>query len=81
MGAGELARLPIYAVIIGATVATSFGDCIDRRGFLRMGSAAGLSLAQLLRLQASHALDNPGSGSLDLWKSHDAAISVRNSQP
>ena len=35
----------------------SFCDGIDRRGFLRMGSAAGLSLAQLLRLQASHAAD------------------------
>ena len=31
----------------------TFCDGIDRRGFLRMGSAAGLSLAQLLRLRAT----------------------------
>jgi len=31
-------------------------DGIDRRGFLRMGSVAGLSLAQLLRLQQTHAV-------------------------
>ena len=34
-----------------------FCDGIDRRGFLRMGSAAGLSLAQLLRLQTTHAAE------------------------
>ncbi len=33
----------------------SFCDGIDRRGFLRAGSAAGLSLAQILRLQATRA--------------------------
>ena len=32
-------------------------DGIDRRGFLRMGSVAGLSLAQLLRLQQTHAVE------------------------
>ena len=31
---------------------SEYCDGIDRRGFLRMGSVAGLSMAQLLRLQA-----------------------------
>src|SRR5262245_7146550 len=35
----------------------AFCDGIDRRGFLRAGSAAGLSLAQILRLQATHAAE------------------------
>ena len=32
-------------------------DGIDRRGFLRMGSVAGLSMAQLLRLQQTHGVE------------------------
>ena len=32
-------------------------DGIERRGFLRMGSVAGLSLAQLLRLQQTHGIE------------------------
>lgn len=35
----------------------AFCDGLDRRGFLRLGSAAGLSLAQILRLQATHAAE------------------------
>ena len=35
----------------------SFCDGIDRRGFLRVGSAAGLSLAQILQLQATRAAE------------------------
>ncbi|MDB5308036.1 MAG: hypothetical protein JWO38_2238 [Gemmataceae bacterium] len=37
----------------------AFCDGIDRRGFLRLGSAAGLSLAQILRLQATRAGEKP----------------------
>ncbi len=32
-------------------------DGIERRGFLKMGSVAGLSMAQLLRLQQTHGID------------------------
>ena len=32
-------------------------DGIDRRGFLRVGSLAGLSLAQLMQLQAAQGAD------------------------
>ena len=32
---------------------------LNRRNFLRLGSAAGLSLAQLLRLQTTHAAEKP----------------------
>ena len=34
-------------------------DGIDRRGFLRVGSLAGLSLAQLMQLQAAQGADKP----------------------
>src|SRR5438270_2901419 len=34
-----------------------FCDRLDRRGFLRVGSVAGLSLAQVLRLQAAQGLE------------------------
>ena len=34
-------------------------DGVDRRGFLRMGSVAGLSLAEILRLQSLRADDSP----------------------
>src|ERR1700704_787999 len=34
-----------------------FCDRLDRRGFLRVGSVAGLSLAQVLRLQAAQSLE------------------------
>lgn len=37
----------------------AFCDGIDRRGFLRLGSAAGLSLTQILRLQATQAAEKP----------------------
>jgi hypothetical protein len=36
-----------------------FCDGLDRRGFLRVGSVAGLSLAQFLRLQAAQGADAP----------------------
>src|SRR6266545_1847118 len=35
----------------------AFCDGIDRRGFLRAGTVAGLSLAQLLQLQSAHAAE------------------------
>src|SRR6266853_522105 len=35
----------------------AFCDGIDRRGFLRVGSLAGLSLAQILRLQTARAAE------------------------
>jgi hypothetical protein len=38
-------------------VTPTFCDGVDRRGFLRLGSAAGLSLAQILQLQATHAAE------------------------
>src|SRR5260370_16253965 len=41
----------------GSVMLPSFCDGISRRGFLRLGSIAGLSLAQFLRLQATHAAD------------------------
>jgi hypothetical protein len=36
-----------------------FCDGIDRRGFLRVGSLAGLSLAQVMQLQAAQSADKP----------------------
>ena len=36
---------------------SEYCDGIDRRGFLRMGSVAGLSLGQLLRLQQTHGVE------------------------
>ncbi len=38
---------------------SSFCDGIDRRGFLRLGSVAGLSLAEILRLQAAQGASGP----------------------
>ena len=38
---------------------SDYCDGIDRRGFLRMGSVAGLSLAQLLQLQQTLAMQRP----------------------
>src|SRR5437763_2899794 len=35
-----------------------FCDGLDRRGFLRLGSLAGLSLAEVLRLQHAHGADS-----------------------
>src|SRR5439155_27377567 len=37
----------------GKAMTSPFCDHLDRRGFLRLGSVAGLSLANILRLQAS----------------------------
>ena len=37
----------------------NYCDGIDRRGFLRVGSLAGLSLAQLIQLQAAQGADKP----------------------
>ena len=37
---------------------SDYCDGIDRRGFLRMGSVAGLSLAQLLQLQQTHGAES-----------------------
>src|SRR6266478_3103513 len=39
----------------------AFCDGIDRRGFLRVGSLAGLSLAEILRLQAVGAAETPAA--------------------
>ncbi|MBS0264973.1 MAG: DUF1501 domain-containing protein [Planctomycetes bacterium] len=47
----------------------AYCDGIDRRGFLRVGSLAGLSLAQVMRLQAARAADSavgPGRASKDI---------------
>src|SRR5512146_2618986 len=38
-------------------MAPAFCDGIDRRGFLRVGSLAGLSLAEILRLQQAQAAE------------------------
>src|SRR6266478_4060364 len=39
----------------------AYCDGIDRRGFLRIGSLAGLSLAEVLRLQSARASEAPAS--------------------
>src|SRR5260370_6108644 len=41
----------------GSVMLPSFCDGISRRGFLRLGSIAGVSLGQFLRLQATRAAD------------------------
>ena len=41
----------------------SFCDGMDRRGFLRVGSLGGLSMAQLMRLQHLQAVEATGSSS------------------
>jgi hypothetical protein len=47
-------------------VIPSFCDGIDRRGFLRVGSAAGLSLAQILQLQATSAAEKTPTKTKDI---------------
>ena len=44
----------------------AFSDGIDRRNFLRVGSAAGLSLAQILRLQSTRAAEKAKAKSKDI---------------
>src|SRR5262245_61496887 len=55
MDAAQLPRFPVQPLMRGAWMRSPYCDRIDRRSFLRAGSLAGLSLAELLRLKQAQA--------------------------